>query len=72
MPGGRGIFASSSALEGDIDYSHGQKVGPVKIERNGPERIVKFYSRKFRKSRLLHWYTLRERFGTAKLFVGMA
>ena len=53
MPGGRGIFASSSALESDIDYSHG-KVGPVEIERNGTKRIVKFCSREFRISRLLH------------------
>ena len=72
MPGGRGIFASSSALESDIDYSHGQKVGPVEIERNGAKRIVKFCSREFRISRLLHSYTLWEGLRTAKLFVGVA
>ena len=54
MPGGRGIFASSSALEGDIDYSQGLKVGPVEIERNCAERIVKFCLREFCISRLLH------------------
>ena len=54
MPGGRGIFASSSALESGIDYSHGIKVGPVEVERNGARRIVKFCSREFRISRLLH------------------
>ena len=39
MPSGRGIFASSSALESDIDL----KVGPVEIERNGAKRIMKIY-----------------------------
>ena len=43
----------------------------VEIERNGAETIVKYCSRKFCMSHLLHWYTLREGLGTAKLFVGV-
>ena len=73
MLGGRDIFASSSALETDIHYSHGYKVGPVEIERNGAKRIVKFCSHEF------HIYITfialiypEGGLGTAKLFVGMA
>ena len=32
LPGGCGIFASSSALEKDIDYSHRYKVEPNEID----------------------------------------
>ena len=72
MPGGCGTFASSNALEGDIHYSHGQKVEPDEVERIGAETIVKFCSQKVLISSLLYWYTPREELGKAKLFVGVA
>ena len=53
VPGGCGIFASFSALEGDIDYSHGLKVESIEIQRYGAETIVKFCSQKVLISRLL-------------------
>ena len=40
MPSGRSIFATSSTLEGDIDYSHVYKVGSVEIERNENREIL--------------------------------
>ena len=46
MPGGRGIFANSSALDSDIDYSHGEKVESNEIEYYDVETIVKFCSQK--------------------------
>ena len=41
---GCSIFASSSSLEGDINYSHIKKKQsePDEIERNGVEAFVKF------------------------------
>ena len=42
---GYGTFASSSPLEGDIDYSNQPKVGAVEKVRNGREKFClhKFY-----------------------------
>ena len=71
MLGGCGTFASSSALERDIHYSHGQKLEPDEIKRIVAETIVKFCSQKVLSS-LLYWYTPREGLGTAKLYVGVA
>ena len=71
MPGGCGVFASSSALERDIHYSHG--LSQLKyVERNGVETIVQFCSQKVLISSLLYWYNPREGLGTAKLFMGVA
>ena len=42
MPGGHGIFASSRALESNINCSHRYKVGPVEIECIGTKTVVKF------------------------------
>ena len=42
MPGGCGVFVSSSALERDIQYSYRQKVEPAEIEPNDVETIIKF------------------------------
>ena len=57
---GCGIFGSSSALGRGIHYSHGYKVEPAEIKRNGVETIVKFCLQKSLISSLFCCYTLRE------------
>ena len=47
MPGEFDIFASSSALERTVEYSHGYEVEPNEIECCGAETIMKFCSHKF-------------------------